>query len=58
MNRLDPEEVLSHHPAPPLPDPYDSIRRLRIREAAMQAPGAAPQQMPDGAIPVTPSQFL
>lgn len=58
MNRLDPEEVLSHYPAPPLPDPYDSVRRLRIREAALQAPAAAPAPVPDGAIPVTPSQFL
>lgn len=58
MNRLDPDEILQHHPAPPLPDPYDSIRRLRIREAALQAPSSAPAGMPDGAIPVTPSQFL
>ena len=58
MNRLDPEEVLSHHPAPSMPDPYDSIRRLRIREAALQTPTAAPAPVPEGAIPVTPSQFL
>lgn len=58
MNRLDPEELMSHHPAPPFPDPYESIRRLRIRESALQAPAATPAPMPEGAIPVNPSQFL
>ncbi len=59
MNRLDPEELMNHHPAPPHPDVYDSIRRLRIREAALQAPtDNKPAAVPEGAIPVTPSQFL
>lgn len=59
MNRLDPEELMNHHPAPPHPDVYDSIRRLRIREAALQSPtDSKPAPVPEGAIPVTPSQFL
>ena len=58
MNRLDPEELMLHHPAPPHPDLFDSIRRLRIREAALQAPAQQPTAVPEGAIPVSPSQFL
>lgn len=58
MNRLDAEELMSHHPAPPFPDMYESIRRLRIREAALQTPAEKPAAVPDGAIPVNPSQFL
>lgn len=59
MNRLDPEELLAHHPAPALPDPYSAVRLLRIREAALQAPSTnAPRELPEGAIPVNPTQFL
>lgn len=59
MNRLDPDELMAHHPAPPVPDPYTAVRRLRIREASLQeeaAPAAA--ELPAGSIPVNPSQFL
>ena len=36
MNRIDPAELIRQHPAPPIPDPYLEIRRLRFREAAQQ----------------------
>lgn len=59
MNRIDPEELLAHHPAPALPDPYSAVRLLRIREAALQAPATeTPQNMPEGSLRVNPSQFL
>lgn len=60
MNRLDPEELFTHHPAPPIPDPYGSVRRLRQREAALQN-NTAPQTIPgadENTIPISPSQFL
>lgn len=58
MNRLNPQKLLASHPAPAVPDPYDTVRRLRVREAAIQQPQSAPAGMPAGAIPVNPSQFL
>lgn len=59
MNRLDPDELMAHYPAPPVPDPYGAVRRLRIREAALQSTEApAPDELPEGAIPVSPTQFL
>ena len=57
MNRLDPDELISHFPAPALPDPYEAVRRLRLRETAGgTAPAAEP--LPEGYIPVQPGQFL
>lgn len=58
MNRLDPRKLLSAHPAPAVPDPYDSVRRLRVREAAIQQPGTPAADMPAGTVPVNPTQFL
>lgn len=59
LNRLDPQQLLASHPAPAVPDPYDTVRRLRVREAALQQPTAAPAgDMPAGAVPVNPTQFL
>lgn len=59
LNRLDPQQLLASHPAPAVPDPYDTVRRLRVREAALQQSPAAPAgSMPAGAVPVNPSQFL
>lgn len=59
MNRLDPDELMAHYPAPPVPDPYAAVRRLRIREAALQNTEApAPTELPEGSIPVSPTQFL
>lgn len=59
MNRLDPDELMAHYPAPPVPDPYAAVRRLRIREAALQNTEApAADALPEGAIPVSPTQFL
>lgn len=60
MNRLDPDELMAHYPAPPVPDPYTAVRRLRIREAALHdaQTAPAPAEVPEGAIPVSPTQFL
>lgn len=60
MNRMNPAELIARYPAPPVPDAYDSIRRLRISEAAKSTPThAAPaQQQQPGIISVSPSQFL
>lgn len=58
MNRLDPSELLQHYPAPPVPDPYDAVRRLRLREAALQDDAAPAPPLPEGSIPVKPTQFL
>ena len=58
MNRMNPAELIAKYPAPPFPDAYDQVRRLRIREAADESPlpSTAPPQ--PGYIPVSPSQFL
>ena len=58
MNRLDPDQFLASNPAPALPDPYKTIRRMRNREAFLQQPATPATEMPQGTIPVTPSQFL
>ena len=58
MNRLDPRKLLTTHPAPAVPDPYKTVRRLRVREAAMQQPASPAASMPEGTIPVNPTQFL
>lgn len=58
MNRLNPQKLLSSYPAPAVPDPYETVRRLRVREASMQQPAAPAPQMPEGAIPVNPTQFI
>lgn len=44
MNRLDPAALLRDYPAPPFPDAYSELRRLRYREAAhmSSADAAAP----------------
>lgn len=58
MNRLDPQKLIAGHPAPAVPDPYDAVRRLRVREATMQQSAAPSAAMPQGTIPVNPTQFL
>lgn len=58
MNRLDPRKLLASHPAPAVPDPYKTVRRLRVREAAMQQPASPAANMPEGTVPVNPTQFL
>lgn len=58
INRLDPQKLIASYPAPAVPDPYKIIRRLRIREAGIQQPAAPAADMPEGAIPVNPTQFL
>ena len=60
MNRTDPAELIRRYPAPPMPDPYAEVRRVRIRDALMQEAAAASPDLPDGEdfIPVTPQQFL
>ena len=58
MNRLDPQKLLASYPAPAVPDPYETVRRLRVREAGLQqAPAPAPD-MPAGTVPINPSHFL
>lgn len=59
MNRMNPTELLKLYPAPPFPDPYTEVRRIRIRETSLQnpnTPSGVPHQQ--GIIPVTPQQFL
>lgn len=59
MNRINPADLIRKHPAPAIPDAYDLVRQLRIREAAEQSPTpAAPLQTQPGVIPVSPHQFL
>lgn len=58
MNRLDPQKLLSSHPAPAVPDPYETVRRLRVREAGLQQPATPAPEMPAGTVPVNPTQFL
>lgn len=58
INRLDPKKLLASYPAPAVPDPYETIRRLRVREAGIQQPAAPAPDMPAGTIPVNPTQFL
>lgn len=58
MNRLDPRKLLATHPAPAVPDPYKTVRRLRVREAAIQQPASPAANMPEGTVPVNPTQFL
>ena len=58
MNRLNPQKLLANYPAPAVPDPYETIRRMRVREAVIQQPATPAPDMPAGTIPVKPSQFL
>lgn len=58
MNRLDPQKLIASYPAPAVPDPYTTVRRLRVREAGSQQPAAPAPNMPEGTVPVNPTQFL
>ena len=58
MNRLNPQKLLATHPAPAVPDPYETVRRLRVREAGLQQPVSPAAEMPEGTVPVNPTQFL
>lgn len=59
MNRMDPVDLLTEYPAPPIPDPYAEIRRIRSLETSTreseQAPGIPSEP---GVVPVSPQQFL
>lgn len=59
MNRINPAELITSHPAPAMADPYEQVRRLMIREAANAAP-ASTTTTPSkpGTIQLNPSQFL
>lgn len=57
MNRLNPAELLRRYPAPPHPDAYEAIRRIRIREAGASQP-APPTESRGGTLFVNPSQFV
>lgn len=58
MNRMDPAELLARYPAPLIPDIYDQVRRVRIREAASQRQHSATAPLPANYTPISPSQFL
>lgn len=59
-NRMDPGQLIADYPAPPLPDTYAAIRRIRIREAheAEKNESQEPVSLPADAIPVNPSSFI
>ena len=59
MNRMNPTELIRNYPAPPMPDPYAEVRRVRAREALMQDPSPTPAQIPGehGVVPVRPQEF-
>ncbi len=58
MNRLNPSELLAQHPAPPVPDLFDEIRRIRAMEAVREAVSDRPQQpAQNGFVPVNPARF-
>ncbi len=59
MNRMNPTELIRNYPAPPTPDPYAEVRRVRAREALMQDPSPTPAQIPGehGVVPVRPQEF-
>ena len=40
------------------PKAAETVRRLRVREAAIQQPAAPAAEMPQGTIPVNPTQFI
>lgn len=59
MNRMNPAQLIADMPAPVLPDIYDSVRRIRIRET-YEADASQTQQnkhLPAEFIPVEPSTF-
>ena len=61
MNRLNPAEVIAGFPAPKHADAFDTVRHLRIREAYLSRSQSTPPTtapVPEGAIPVKPSQFI
>ena len=47
MNRMNPAELISRYPAPGFPDPFESVRHLRRRQAPSQ-PATQPQQQSGG----------
>lgn len=58
MNRLDPAELMKAYPAPAFPDPYAAVRLIRKREAADGDMTLPESVLKEGAVPVTPTQFL
>ncbi len=59
MNRIDPAALMAEYPAPAWADSYETLRRQGIRAYARQtAPPATAPSLPEGSIPVNPSQFL
>ncbi len=60
MNRINPAELIARFPAPQHADVYDAVRTLRIREAYLSRSENAPAatKVPEGTIPVKPSQFI
>ncbi len=59
MNRLDPATLQQQYPAPAWADAYMSLRRRQISAQATQGEALAPTtNLPEGSIPLHPSQFL
>ncbi len=59
MNRLDPASLQAQYPAPAWADAYESLRRQQISAQATRGDNATPAtKLPEGSIPVHPSQFL
>ncbi len=59
MNRVDPAKLLAEYPAPPIPDPFAEVRRIRSLEAGTRE-SERPTELPGepGVIPVTPQHYL
>ncbi len=58
MNRLDCAKLFAEFPAPATPDAYESLRRRQISAHAMQGSSPTAPTLPEGSIPIHPSQFL
>ncbi len=59
MNRLDPAQLMAQYPAPACADACESLRRRQLSAGAAQRDAAAPApELPEGSIPLHPSQFL
>lgn len=59
MNRMDPAGLIAQYPAPAIPDPYGTIRRIMKREAVnASAPPSSSGDSPQDAVFVNPSQFI
>ncbi len=58
MNRLNPDQLQAQYPAPPCPDAYENLRRRQLSAGSMQRNNSESPSLPQGSIPLHPSQFL